>query len=92
MDNQAIKDMAISINDIVVKTGLPLYREIREKNTKIVELEQQRDDLLDALEAADLSLHECTKYLLGTGPIPVPEAVALTIIQIKEAILQADIV
>ncbi len=47
-------------------------------------------ELLEALEAAELSLNECTRHLLGTGPIPDPEAVALTIIQIKEAIAKAN--
>lgn len=47
-------------------------------------------DLLDACEAANLTLRACTKHLLGTGPIPEPEATALTIIQIKEAIAKAE--
>lgn len=48
------------------------------------------DELLDALEAADLALNICAKYLLNTGPIPEPEGTALTIIQIKQAIANAE--
>ncbi len=59
MDNQAIKDMAISINDIVVKTGLPLYRQIREQNTKILKLEEQKAALLEALESREKHDRKC---------------------------------
>ena len=47
-------------------------------------------ELLEALESADLSLIECAKYLMGTGPVPDSEAIALTMIQVKAAIKQAE--
>ena len=47
-------------------------------------------ELLDALESADLSLIECAKYLMSTGPVPDSEAIALTMIQVKAAINSAE--
>ncbi len=45
MDSKLIQNMAMSINDVVVKTGLPLYRQIREKEAEIKKLVEQRDEL-----------------------------------------------
>ncbi len=46
--------------------------------------------LHDALEAADLSLNECVKHLLGTGPIPDPDAIAFTVIEVKQALKESN--
>lgn len=52
-------------------------------------LKDSRDKLVEALESADLSLVECAKYLMGTGLVPDSEAMAFTMIQVKQALKEA---
>ncbi|MCJ7483921.1 MAG: hypothetical protein MUO31_13260 [Thermodesulfovibrionales bacterium] len=54
------------------------------------QLKASHDRLVEALEAADLSLEECAKHLLGRGPLPEPEAIAITMIQINQALAEAE--
>ena len=61
-----------------------------EQKTKDDIHELDRTILIEALEAADLSLNECAKHLLGTGPIPDPEALSLTITQVKQVLANAE--
>lgn len=87
--------------DIIGSGGLIQQNmEVEEKKTAEPEVEEEvaaepvkeqpksDDDILEALEAAQLSLKSCVNYFLGNSmaAIPEPEAIALTVCQIDRMI------
>lgn len=75
--------------DIVCETQGDNHEQAMARAQIIKRAANCHDELVDACEAADLALNECAKHLLGTGPIPEPEALALTITELKAALAKA---
>ena len=82
---ESTESVVVEVYDVADKMA-----ELSEDINTSKEIKRQRDALLEALQAAKLSLLECAMHLMGRGPIPEPEAMGLTIGQVDKAIADAE--